>query len=118
MDFTVDHRFHGDVTIVTVTGEIDVFTTPRLRETLLDLLENGSLHLIMDFSDVAFLDSTGLGVLVGMFHRLRSRQGSMVIAGPSERVRRVFHITQLTKIFTIYDTLDEALQARATGSLH
>lgn len=113
MEFTVDHRFHGDLTIVTVTGEIDVFTTPRLRASLLELIESGSRHLLLDFTDVTFLDSTGLGVLVGMFHRLRARSGSMVFAGPGERVRRVFHVTQLNKIFQMYDSLDEALQAHA-----
>lgn len=116
MDFTVDHRFHGDLTIVTVVGEVDVFTTPRLREALLDLIESGSLHLVLDFGDVTFLDSTGLGVLVGMYHRLRTREGSMVIAGATERIQRVFHITQLTKIFQIYDSLDDALQAHAAES--
>jgi len=116
MDFTVDHRFHGDLTIVSIAGEIDVFTTPRLREALHELIESGSLHLVLDFTDVTFLDSTGLGVLVGMFHRLRAREGSMVIAGATERIQRVFHITQLTKIFPIHDSLDEALQAHTAAS--
>ena len=116
MDFTVGHRFHGDLTIVTVTGEIDVFTTPRLREAILELIENGSLQLVLDFTDVTFLDSTGLGVLVGMYHRLRNRNGSMVLAGPSDRIRRVFYVTQLTKIFQIFDSTDDALRAHANGS--
>lgn len=116
MEFTVDHRIHGDLTIVTVTGEIDVFTTPRLRESLLEMIENGAVHLILDFTDVTFLDSTGLGVLVGMFHRLRSRNGSMVIAGSGDRIRRVFYVTQLNKIFELYDSLDQALEAHSAGA--
>jgi anti-sigma B factor antagonist len=116
VDFNVDDRLHGDLAIVTVTGDIDVFTSPHLRETLLDLIEGGGLHLLVDLSAVEFLDSTGLGVLVGIFHRLRSRDGSMAFVSTDDRVRRIFHVTQLTKIFTIYASMDEALQAHAADS--
>jgi anti-anti-sigma factor len=111
VDFTVDHRLYGDLTIVTVKGEIDVFTSPKLRETLVELVEAGALHVVFDLSEVDFLDSTGLGVLIGIYNRLRSRNGSMTLAGANDRVGHVFHVTQLTKIFVLHDSLEEALQA-------
>lgn len=112
MEFALDHRVEKDVTVVKVTGEIDVFSSPRLREMLLDVIENGGLHLVVDLGDVTFLDSTGLGVLVGIFHRLRGRSGTMSFVGANDRVRRVFHVTQLTKIFVLYDSLEDAIAAR------
>ncbi|MCW2884583.1 MAG: anti-sigma factor antagonist [Streptosporangiaceae bacterium] len=113
MDFTLDHRLNGDLTIVTVKGEIDVFTSPKLRETLLELVESGALHLVFDLGEVDLLDSTGLGVLIGIYNRLRSRGGSMTLAGANDRVHRVFHVTQLTKIFVLYGSLEEAVRASA-----
>ncbi|MFD0852916.1 STAS domain-containing protein [Actinomadura adrarensis] len=111
MEFAARHRAENDLTIVTISGEIDVFTSPRLREELLEVIEGGALHLVIDLGEVTFLDSTGLGVLVGIYHRLRARDGSMSFMGASDRVRRVFHVTQLTKIFVLHDTLDDAVAA-------
>lgn len=111
MDFALEHRVVDGVTVVKVNGEIDVFSSPRLREMLLDVIENGGLHLVVDLGDVTFLDSTGLGVLVGIFHRLRARNGTMSFVGANDRVRRVFHVTQLTKIFVLHDTIEDAVAA-------
>ncbi|MGI5167070.1 STAS domain-containing protein [Spirillospora sp. CA-253888] len=116
MEFSVEHRTEQDLTVVKINGEIDVFTSPRLREMLLDIIDNGGLHLVVDLGEVTFLDSTGLGVLVGVYHRLRARDGSMSFMGVNDRVRRVFHVTQLTKIFVLHDSLEEAQAAhRAAG---
>ncbi|WP_433331750.1 STAS domain-containing protein [Spirillospora sp. CA-294931] len=109
MDFSAEHRRYGDHTIVTLGGEIDVQTSPRLRELLLKLLEDGDRRFVIDLDGVAFLDSTGLGVLVGLMHRLRAVEGSMVFTGANERIRGIFHVTQLSRVFTVYETLDEAL---------
>ena len=65
MDLDLDSRQVGDRTIVVVGGEIDVYTAPKLREKLIDLVSAGNYHLVVDMEGVEFLDSTGLGVLVG-----------------------------------------------------
>jgi anti-sigma B factor antagonist len=109
MELSIEERSLDALTVVTVVGDIDVFTSPRLRETLLDLIEKGQVNLVVDLAEVEFLDSTGLGVLVGVFHRLRNREGSMSLVGGNERVRRVFHVTQLDRIFTLHPTIDEAI---------
>ncbi|WP_067485688.1 STAS domain-containing protein [Actinomadura hibisca] len=116
MEFSVEHRTEQDLTVVTISGEIDVFTSPRLRELLLDIIDNGGVHLVVDLSEVTFLDSTGLGVLVGIYHRLRARDGSMSFMGVNDRVRRVFHVTQLTKIFVLHDSLADAQAAHRAAS--
>ncbi|WP_084264550.1 STAS domain-containing protein [Actinomadura macra] len=107
MDFSA--RRYGDRTIVALAGDIDVETSPRLREFLVGLVDENARHLVIDLDDVDFLDSTGLGVLIGVFHRLGASNGSMALAGGSAAVRGVFHITQLTKVFALHDSLDQAL---------
>jgi anti-sigma B factor antagonist len=109
--FAVEHRVEKELTVVRISGEIDVFTSPRLREELLGIIDGGAQHLVVDLGEVTFLDSTGLGVLVGIYHRLRARDGTMSFMGVNDRVRRVFHVTQLTKIFVLHRSLDEAIAA-------
>jgi anti-sigma B factor antagonist len=115
--FAVEHRVEKELTVVRISGEIDVFTSPRLREELLGIIDGGAQHLVVDLGEVTFLDSTGLGVLVGIYHRLRARDGTMSFVGANDRVRRVFHVTQLTKIFVLYNSLEDAIAAHeATAS--
>jgi anti-sigma B factor antagonist len=86
--------------VVTVRGEIDVATSPRLRTELSALLGRGATQITLDFSGVTFVDSSGLGVLVGALKRLRDGQGSddagsLRIVGAQDAVRKVFEITGL-----------------------
>ncbi|MDQ1429696.1 MAG: anti-sigma factor antagonist [Actinomycetota bacterium] len=86
--------------VVTVRGEIDVATSPRLRTELGALLGRGATEITLDFSGVTFVDSSGLGVLVGALKRLRDGQdsdeaGSLRIVGAQDAVRKVFEITGL-----------------------
>ncbi|MEW2352426.1 STAS domain-containing protein [Spirillospora sp. NPDC029432] len=116
MEFAVAHREEQGLTVVTISGEIDVFTSPRLRELLLEIIDTGAAHLVVDLGEVTFLDSTGLGVLVGIYHRLRARDGSMSFVGVNDRVRRVFHVTQLTKIFVLHHSLEDAIAAHEAAA--
>lgn len=88
--------------IVTVEGEIDVATSPRLRTELASVIERGAQTIVLDLRAVSFIDSSGLGVLVGALKRLREQRGdAIVIRGLQESVRRVFEITGLTELFRI-----------------
>lgn len=109
MDLTLAHRKDGDRTILEVGGEIDVYTAPKLRERLVDLIGEGHCDIIIDMAGVEFLDSTGLGVLVGGLKRVRSHDGQLALVCPQERIYKIFRITGLTKVFPMYDTIDEAL---------
>jgi len=101
----------GPRTVVVVGGEIDVYTAPKLREQLIDLVSNGQYHLIVDMEGVEFLDSTGLGVLVGGLKRVRAHEGSLHLVCTQERILKIFRITGLTKVFPIYSSVDEAVAA-------
>jgi anti-sigma B factor antagonist len=111
VDLTLSTRVEGDRTVVVVGGEIDVYTAPKLREHLIDLVSGGSYKLIIDMENVDFLDSTGLGVLVGGLKRVRSHEGSLNLVCTQDRILKIFRITGLTKVFPIHATVDEALAA-------
>jgi anti-sigma B factor antagonist len=98
-------------TVVRVAGEIDVYTAPQLRERLDQEIEGGVHDLVVDLSGVTFMDSTGLGVLVGRLKQIRLNDGSMRLVCAHDRVLKVFVITGLDKVFALYPTVDEALSA-------
>ena len=88
--------------LVTVSGEIDVASSPRLRNELIELLDQKAQSIVLDLGSTSFIDSSGLGVLVGALRRLREQNGqSIVLRGMQPPVRRVFEITGLTDLFTI-----------------
>jgi anti-sigma B factor antagonist len=101
----------GDRTVVVVGGEIDVYTAPKLREQLIDLVSSGQYHLVVDMEGVEFLDSTGLGVLVGGLKRVRAHEGSLRLVCTQERILKIFRITGLTKVFPIHTSVEEAVAA-------
>jgi len=115
MDLSIQEHAAGEGrTVVEVSGEIDVYTAPKLREALLNLVESGNYRLIVDMEGVEFLDSTGLGVLVGGLKRVRAHDGAIDIVCTQGRILRIFKITGLSNVFSIYDTVDDALAAAST----
>lgn len=111
MDVSVHTVEEDGRAVVQVGGEIDVYTAPVLRERLAALHEAGRHDLVIDLRAVRFMDSTGLGVLVGVLKRVRLAEGRLALVIDSERILRVFHITALTQVFDIYDSVPAALAA-------
>jgi|ERR1700722_5290 len=101
----------GDCAVLQVTGEVDVYTAPMLRERIRELAARGAVHLIADLGQVDFLDSTGLGVLVGGLKRLREEGGSLALVITAPRILRVFQITGLTKVFAAWSSVADAITA-------
>jgi anti-sigma B factor antagonist len=112
VDLSLSTRPEGDKTVVEVGGEIDVYTAPRLREQLVDLVAEGKYHLVVDMEKVDFLDSTGLGVLVGGLKKVRAHDGSMRLICNQERLLKIFRITGLAKVFAIHGSQADALAER------
>lgn len=101
----------GEVHIVHVAGEIDVTSAAVLRDALEALIADGHRRLVLDLSDVTFLDSTGLGIVVGRLKRLARHGGTMTVAASHERVLRVFTITGLDQLLAIHPDLEGAVRA-------
>lgn len=106
MDLTLTTRESAGRAIVSVGGEIDVYTAPRLRDEITDLVSDGRYHIVIDLEAVEFLDSTGLGVLVGGLKKVRAHDGSLQLVCTQERLLKIFRITGLAKVFVIRDSVD------------
>jgi anti-sigma B factor antagonist len=107
---TVDHR--AGAVIVHVAGEVDMTNAGTLRETLIDVLgADPATHLIVDLSGVEFIDSTGVGVIVGARKRAMSRGGTLTAVVATHAVRRVLETTGLLKAWRVTATVEEALDA-------
>ena len=111
MDLDLNVRKDGDHSVLEVAGEIDVYTAPKLREQLIELVSDGSYDIVVDLEKVDFLDSTGLGVLVGGLKRVRNHDGSLQLVCTQEKILKIFRITGLTKVFPIHSSVGDAISA-------
>jgi len=111
VNLKLDHCNKDGIEVIDVAGTIDIYTAPRLRELLIDLVSTNSYQLVINLERVEFLDSTGLGVLVGGLKRVRAHDGSLELVCTQERILKTFRITGLTKVFRIHETVDQAITA-------
>jgi anti-sigma B factor antagonist len=102
-------------TVLAVGGEVDVYTAPRLRERLVELVDGGARHVVVDLGGVDFLDSTGLGVLVGALKRLRAAGGTFSLVCSKEPLLKIFRITALDQVFPIHPTVEAATSGPGAG---
>ena len=112
MDLKLGHYTKDGIEVIDVEGKIDIYTAPRLRELLIDLVSTDNCQLIVNMDKVEFLDSTGLGVLVGGLKRVRAHDGSLDLVCTQERILKLFRITGLTKVFGIYETVNQAIAGK------
>ena len=101
----------GDSAVLRISGELDTYTAQQLRERVIQFLQDGVLHLIADLRGVEFLDSTGLGALVGSLKRLRTRDGSFKLVVSTDRILHIFQVTGLLQIFTVSQSVLDAITA-------
>ena len=112
MNLKLGHYNKDGIEVIDVGGMIDISTAPRLRELLIDLVSKDNYQLIVNLERVEFLDSTGLGVLVGGLKRVRAHDGSLDLVCTQERILKIFRITGLAKVFGIHETVDQAIAAK------
>lgn len=104
----LDVEERGAWTVVGVRGEVDLYTAPRLKERLADLSAHGKSQVAVDLQGVEFMDSTGLGVLIGALKRSREAGGTLSLIAPREPVVKVLAITGLDKVFPIHASVEDA----------
>ncbi len=108
MNFEVSRQ--NDITIIEVTGQLIVGNRQELKEDVLKLLESGARKFLIDFRDTAYIDSSGLGVLVSLSKKIREKGGEMRLSNLNEDLRTLFELTKLDTLFDIADSRDEALK--------
>ena len=110
MSFDVKtERVDGDSYVIALAGEVDLYTAPEFKQQLLDVIANGAKYVVVDFSDTTFIDSTTLGVLVGGVKRLRTNDGQLALVSSDRNITKIFEITGLDRVFSIYPSRDEAV---------
>jgi anti-sigma B factor antagonist len=101
MEFGIHQEQRGDLPILRVRGELDIYTASRLKEAVLAVLSDGATSLAIDLSAVQFLDSTGLQVLMSAKKRTAERGGDVYLVGVGGQIRRVFTLLSLERIFKL-----------------
>ena len=110
MNFDVKtEQVGGDGYVIALSGEVDLYTAPEFKQQLLDVIGKGAKEVVVDFSDTTFIDSTTLGVLVGGVKRLRTNDGQLSLVCSDRNITKIFEITGLDRVFTIYPTREEAV---------
>lgn len=104
------HCVDEHTAIVEFEGEMDVYTTPQAKEAMLDLLDKGYHHLVVNLHRADYLDSTALGMLVGTLKRVREQGGDLRLVAPPPRIRRLLEITRLVNVFPIDASEQEATE--------
>ena len=100
----------NDILICKTEGEININTSPELRKAFDEYIRKGMKKVLIDFSSVTYIDSSGLATLIELLQRLNKIGGKLNIFNVSEKIKNIFEVTKLHKLFKIYENRDEALK--------
>jgi anti-sigma B factor antagonist len=95
--------------VIALTGEVDLYTCPEFKQELLRVIDDGAMLVAIDLTGTTFVDSTGLGVLLRGVERLRKKGGLLTVICVDPNITKIFEVTGLDRVFSIYPTRDEAL---------
>jgi anti-sigma B factor antagonist len=109
LDLSLERRTHGTWAVVDVGGELDLYTAPSFRESVLEAAgDTDPPKVIVDFRGLGFIDSSGLGAIVACLKHLRERGGDLALAAPEgSGLRRLLDLTGLDRVLTLYMSTDE-----------
>ena len=115
MNFDIKtEQLSGESYVISLAGEVDLYTAPEFKQQLLEVIGQGGKEVVVDFTDTTFIDSTTLGVLVGAVKRLRTNDGQLTLVCSDRNITKIFEITGLDRVFTIYPTRDDAVSKLGT----
>ena len=110
MNFKIsDEEIDDQTHVISLGGEIDLYTAPEFKERMVELIEAGKKNIVVDLSEATFIDSTTLGVLVGGVKRLRPSGGGLALVCTDQNISKIFEITGLDRVFSIQDSRENAL---------
>jgi anti-sigma B factor antagonist len=118
MNFDIKtERISDDAYVISLSGEVDLYTAPEFKQQLLEIIGQGGKQVIVDFTSTTFIDSTTLGVLVGGVKRLRTNDGQLSLVCSDRNITKIFEITGLDRVFAIHPTRDDAIAALGSSSV-
>lgn len=105
-DHAIDRRTH----VIEVEGQVDLYSAPEFKERTAQVIDQRKTRVIIDLSRVTFMDSTGLGVLIGALKRLRAARAQLLLVVTDYDIERLFELTGLDGTFRVFRSRDEALE--------
>ncbi len=106
----VNTRQSKNGVVIEASGDVDLYSSPKLREAILDAIKRGLSPIVMNLSGVTYIDSSGVATLVEGLQRSRKFGGKFRLVGLNDRVYEVFHLARLQQVFEIFPTESEALK--------
>lgn len=107
----ISSRAKGEVVILDISGEIDLYNAPEIKDIINKLIEQKKYNVVINLKDVTYIDSSGIGALISSLSNLKKYQGGLKIINVFASVRKVFELTKLTSFFDIYDNEDDSVNA-------
>jgi len=107
----ISSRAKGEVVILDISGEIDLYNAPEIKDIVNKLIEQKKYSVVINLKEVTYIDSSGIGALISSLSNLKKYQGGLKIINVFASVKKVFELTKLTSFFEIYDSEEEAVKA-------
>jgi anti-sigma B factor antagonist len=104
----------GGIAVLVLTGEVDLYTAPELKQELVRVIDGGARAVVVDLTDTTFIDSTTLGVLISGVKRLRPDGRGFELVVTDKNIRKIFEITGLDRVFSLHQDRAAALEAAAS----
>lgn len=108
-------RTDGSVSVLELNGDLDVGGAPAVQAALQQIMDEGGRFIVVDLADVPFMDSSGLGVFVAAYRRIKAQEGQMALVNTTPALRKVFQLTRTDRLFKLYDAVGDAV-ADLSGS--
>lgn len=109
IEFSISSEENEEVSIISITGEVDIFTSPRLKEEFIKLFKQDQFRIVVNMLETRYFDASGLGVLAGALKHCYKMGGSIAVVYAVPHIIRVFNITGMDKVFKIFETQKEAI---------
>jgi anti-sigma B factor antagonist len=111
MKVNIKNAGKSDIKIFEIEGEIDVYTSMDLKKEFNTVIDSGKNKLIVNLSNVSYMDSSGLGILVAILKKSKQENGNMKLIKLTPGIKKIFDLTKLTKFFEIFEEEDEAVKS-------
>ncbi len=108
MNINVKTEKIDDITLIEIDGEVDTYTSSKIKQDILQVVEQ-TPKIIISMEKVKFIDSTGLGILIGVLKKVKEKEGEMIIVSPNSYINQIFEITGLFKVFKIVENTQQAI---------
>lgn len=108
MNISVKTEKIDDISLIEIDGEVDTYTSSKIKQDILQVVEQ-TPKIIISMEKVKFIDSTGLGILIGVLKKVKEKEGEMIIVSPNSYINQIFEITGLFKVFKIVENTQQAI---------